>query len=123
MSDSSLRFSLQDLLDIESLSEVSLSPNGEWVAFVLGKSNKPDKDTPFQKAIHIINVNTRRTHLIPGTDSGTNNQPCWSPDSSTLAFISNRDGASNLYLADADGGNVRRLTNHPALDSYPAWQP
>ena len=24
---------------------------------------------------------------------------------------------------DADGGNVRRLTNHPRMDYWPAWSP
>ena len=24
---------------------------------------------------------------------------------------------------NADGSNVRRLTNHPALDCWPAWSP
>lgn len=125
MSISSSSFSLPDLLDFESLSEVALSPNGKWVAFVRGKSNKPDKDTPFQKAIHLIDIDTRQTQLIPGTDSGTNDQPCWSPDGSRLAFVSNRDNAdeSQLYLYDLTSEKSQRLTDLRGKVDTPKWLP
>ena len=49
--------------------------------------------------------------------------PAWSPDATQLAFTSNRDGNPELYIADADGSNVRRLTNHPGIDTTPTWSP
>ena len=49
--------------------------------------------------------------------------PAWSPDGSQLAFTSNRDGNSELYLMNADGKNLRRLTNHPGIDTSPTWSP
>jgi TolB protein len=30
---------------------------------------------------------------------------------------------SEVFIADADGSNVRNLTNHPAFDGWPAWSP
>ena len=48
-----------------------------------------------------------------GTDRNHNFLPAWSPDGSQLAFVSNRDGNSEIYVVNADGSNVRRLTNHP----------
>lgn len=33
------------------------------------------------------------------------------------------DGQSDLFLLDADGHEVERLTDHPADDSWPAWSP
>jgi Tol biopolymer transport system component len=50
-------------------------------------------------------------------------KPVWSPDGRKLAFMSNRDGNFELYVANADGGNVHRLTNNPANDFNPAWSP
>jgi dipeptidyl aminopeptidase/acylaminoacyl peptidase len=125
MSNSSLSFPLHNLLDIEGLSEVQLSPNGEWVAFVRGKSNKPDKDTPFQKAIHLINVNTSYTQLIPGTTSSTNDQPCWSSDSSKLAFVSNKEDAdeAQLYIYELDSEKPRQLTDLRGKVDTPKWLP
>ncbi len=49
--------------------------------------------------------------------------PMWSPDGSKVAFTSNRDGAYNLYVMDADGKNVRQLTfeKDPAVCYMPSW--
>jgi TolB protein len=52
--------------------------------------------------------------------------PSWSPDGQSLAFSSSRDGgdrASNfeIYVVDADGADLRRLTNHPAFDANSSW--
>jgi len=46
------------------------------------------------------------------------------PDQSwELAFSTERDGNREIYLMNANGGNVRRLTDNPALDDFPAWSP
>src|SRR5262245_42386469 len=47
--------------------------------------------------------------------------PCWSPDGKRIAFISDRDGPPNLYVMDADGTNVRRLTKTRAVCYMPSW--
>src|SRR5262245_17758581 len=38
-----------------------------------------------------------------------------------IAFGSNRDGNEDIYSMNADGSRVTRLTNNPAVDSYPSW--
>ncbi|NDJ60963.1 MAG: hypothetical protein GYB67_07550, partial [Chloroflexi bacterium] len=45
----------------------------------------------------------------------------WSPDGTQLAFESRRDGNFEIYVMNADGSNVRRLTDHPEPDWSPAW--
>ena len=40
-----------------------------------------------------------------------------------IAFVSDRDGNYDIYVMDADGRNLRRLTNHPDIDSLPSWSP
>jgi TolB protein len=47
----------------------------------------------------------------------------WSPDGSRIAFTSNRDGNAELYVMNKDGSALRRLTNHPAVDTTPTWSP
>ena len=40
-----------------------------------------------------------------------------------IAFVSERDGNTEIYLMSADGSNARNLTRHPAADYSPAWSP
>ena len=40
-----------------------------------------------------------------------------------IIFQSNRDGNDDIYVMDADGSNVKRLTDHPSRDYEPAWSP
>lgn len=47
--------------------------------------------------------------------------PSWSPDGSRLAFVSNRSGDEEIYVARADGTGVTRLTRLPGADLSPAW--
>ncbi|MSO45384.1 MAG: hypothetical protein EXQ59_01260 [Acidobacteria bacterium] len=61
--------------------------------------------------------------LTKGPGDGENWLPAWSPDGTRVAFTSTRDGNSEIYVANRDGSNVRRLTNHPSIDSTPTWAP
>jgi Tol biopolymer transport system component len=40
-----------------------------------------------------------------------------------IAFVSNRDGNQEIYVMNADGSGVTRLTNHSAEDNSPVWSP
>jgi Tol biopolymer transport system component len=40
-----------------------------------------------------------------------------------IAFVSDRDGTPKIYVMNADGSGVVRLTNSPHADSRPAWSP
>lgn len=46
-----------------------------------------------------------------------------SPDGSTVAFASDRDGDSEIFVAGTDGSGVRALTQNDVRDSYPDWSP
>ena len=49
--------------------------------------------------------------------------PAWSRDDRKIAFVSYRDGNSEIYIMNADGSGQTRITNHPARDSDPSWSP
>ncbi len=49
--------------------------------------------------------------------------PTWSPDGSQMAFVSNRSGNPHIYVMNADGTGVRRLTYAGIYNSTPDWGP
>ena len=56
-------------------------------------------------------------------------QPVFSPDGKTIAFLSDRTGVENLWLANADGTNPRAVSkdektnDRPQIMASPAWTP
>jgi Tol biopolymer transport system component len=60
--------------------------------------------------------------LISSTHTDYNAQ--YSPDGRQIVFHSTRSGDSEIWLADANGGNLKRLTNFKApITGAPRWSP
>jgi len=49
--------------------------------------------------------------------------PAWSSDGTHLAFSSSRTGDPEIYISDASGGNIKRLTAFRGPDVSPTWNP
>ena len=47
----------------------------------------------------------------------------WSPDGRKLAFHTEVNGNVDIYVMNADGRNLKQLTEAPAEDSWPQWHP
>lgn len=54
---------------------------------------------------------------------GSNISPASSPGGNKVAMILSKDGVVDLYVADADGSDVKRLTKTREDDSSPCWSP
>ena len=57
------------------------------------------------------------------TTTGRDNTPRWSPDGKRIAFISSRDGESQIYSIAVEGGDATRLTNAPSGVDNLYWAP
>ena len=69
-----------------------------------------------------LGLGDRLLSLIRSTPTPLDVQtPAWSPDGRKLAFVSRRDGNSEIYVINADGSGQENLTQHPARDSHPSW--
>ena len=60
--------------------------------------------------------NTPTTTPIPPTRTPTVNAP-----TGRIAFTSERDGNSEIYVMNVDGSAPQRISNHPNSDWYPSW--
>jgi Tol biopolymer transport system component len=103
----------------------SFSPDGSKVVFGRCKRFVGDGDTC---AIHTINVDgSGLTALLPFRFDETQRSPMYSPDGKTIAFIKSPDSHAGFqgvtYVMNADGTNVRRITDPAPCLIRPDWSP
>src|SRR5690606_10140164 len=55
--------------------------------------------------------------------SGIDTAPTFSPDGRQIAFESDRGGTQQLYVMNADGSNVQRITFGQGRYANPVWSP
>jgi formylglycine-generating enzyme required for sulfatase activity len=109
-------FSLSDSREIASIpgEQADWSPNSRQLVYRSGRDNK--------QGIWISNRDDSNPYTI--TNEGNDSFPRWSFDGSEIVF--HRDSGGNnvdIYVMNADGSHVRRLTNSPGIDTLPAWTP
>lgn len=94
------------------------SPDGAWVAW-----NTSD-GAEFGFDLGLVHPDgTGRTVVKPGVFV---EYPAWSPDGGRIAFMSQvaEEGSQyDIFVMDADGSDVRRLTTEPSDDGWPTWSP
>ncbi len=110
----------EDLLACRRLSEPVPSPDGKWVAYVVGvadrEANRVDTD------IWVVpsgGGEPRQMTRSPRHDR----HPTWSPDSRWLAFESGRDGSTQIYTLSLEGGEARQITRLSTEAGQPVWSP
>ena len=91
----------------------SWSPDAHSIAHGSNQDGDPD--------IYVRDVRTNVERQLTFHDS-RDIWPAWSPNGKWIAFISERDGEMDIYRMDADGANVKRLTNRGGC-KRPAWSP
>lgn len=71
----------------------------------------------------MIDVASRAVRRLGAAGTWDDEEPQWSPDGTRIAFSSTRGGGGNfdIYVMEADGTGVTRLTDHAAPDQDPAW--
>jgi len=75
-------------------------------------------------SIRMYSLDLNRMVAFPaGTAGGSNFSPAWSADGAKLAFSSARSGDPEIWVADANGGNLRRVTSFRGPDLAPTWNP
>ena len=89
------------------------SPDGSTIAFASDRG----PDTDFDRLeignmrICTLDLATGRVSVLPGMDVGKNVSPQWGPDGRDIAFVSDRDGVSNIFLYSLDDTRIYQITD------------
>lgn len=72
--------------------------------------------------IDVTNLSSLPTIGINITNNSAHDTDAsWSPDGKQIVFTSDRNGNSEIYVMDADGNNIRKITNSPENENRPRW--
>ena len=69
-----------------------------------------------------MDLRTRRVSRLTN-DPAIDTSPCYSPDGSQIVFNSDRGGSQQLYVMNADGGDVQRISFGEGRYGTPVWSP
>ena len=117
-------FTFDDMMKLKRVGEPEVSPNGKWVIFsVVDVDLDANTKTP-----HVWIVPTaggQEREIIGEQDA---DRPRWAPDGKRFAFVSSKDGSSQVWIADFDdaAGNVTgagKLTSIPTEAGGELWSP
>jgi dipeptidyl aminopeptidase/acylaminoacyl peptidase len=117
-------FTFEDMMKLKRVGEPEVSPDGKWVIFsVVDVSLEKNTKTP-----HIWIVPTaggKEREIVADQDA---DRPRWAPDGKRFAFISTKQGGSQVWMADFDGtsgtvGHVFPLTMIATEASGELWSP
>jgi serine/threonine protein kinase len=95
--------------------EAAWSPDGNLIAYV--------RTDGVEKRIYLIVTTTRGDKITKLTDSRKDSAPAWSPDSQWIAFTTERDGNSEIYIMNSQGQLQTNVTKRAGRDLEPAWRP
>jgi dipeptidyl aminopeptidase/acylaminoacyl peptidase len=114
-----LPMSFDELIKLHRISAPGLSPDAKWVVYGI---STPDLEAN-RNVSNIWVVSTSGGDPIQLTQSGKDSAPSWSPDGKNLAFVSARDGNSQVYLISMEGGEARKLTTLSTGADLFKWSP
>jgi len=109
-----------DVFRVQVASDPQISPDGKRIVYV--RTSADISSDRRVSNLWIVNFDgTDHRPLTTGTYGDSS--PRWSPDGTRLAFVSDRDGKSQLYVRWMDSGQIAKLTD---LENSPAgisWSP
>ena len=99
--------SFEDVLSLESVGGVAISPDGSQVAYTVRTTDWDENgyDTEIWLA------GDGEPFQLTRTADGSSTSPEWSPDGRWLAFTADRGNGRQVYLIDARGGEAFALTS------------
>jgi dipeptidyl aminopeptidase/acylaminoacyl peptidase len=117
-------FTFEDMMKLKRVGEPEVSPDGKWVIFsVVDVSLEANTKTP-----HVWIVPTaggQEREIIVDQDA---DRPRWAPDGKRFAFISTKEGGSQIWVADFDGADgsvtgTHKLTSIATEAGGELWSP
>jgi Tol biopolymer transport system component len=88
-----------------------------------GEPNAPGRVVP--ASVYVVNADGSGSRILTNRPLAFDAHPAWSPDGARIAFESTVEGKRAIWVMQADGQGLRRLTEltGAAVETAPAWSP
>lgn len=110
---------LEDLFRMRAVGKVAIAPDGRRIVFELKRFDSAENRNFTQ--LMIVDVENGETRSLTNEAQRSDTRPQWSPDGSRLAFLSDREKASCLFVMPMTGGEPRRISDRDGNVSDFAW--
>ena len=111
---------IDDFLRIGIVGDPQVSPNGSMVAYAIATPSLKDNRTVSRlRLVDLLAGTSRELTSRPGSDQS----PRWAKDGRTLAFLSNRNGTSQVWRIRIDGGEPSPITSIATGVNEYWWSP
>jgi dipeptidyl aminopeptidase/acylaminoacyl peptidase len=116
-------FGFDDMARLGRLGDFDVSRDGKWVVYAVGRADV--EENKVTSALWLMPVDRTSNGAPRKLTAGVkkDREPRFSPDGKRLAFISDRDGAPQVYLLDLAGGEPQKLTSFVEGFGGPIWSP
>ncbi len=109
-------FTAKDMHSLKRIADPQISPDGMWVLYQqtsidLGKSRNTD--------LFLVSATGGGAPRAITSNPKTDAQGRFSKDGARIAFLSTRDGASQVYVLDLNGGEARQVTPVAGRQQFP----
>jgi TolB protein len=98
--------------------EQRYSPDHRYYLFVRDAAKLAKSDD-----IWVTNADGTKPRNLTPNSWQWDKHPSWSPDSRRIVFWSNREGHKQIHVMEADGQNVRNISNTEWEEYDPIWIP
>lgn len=115
----------------DGIAEADRKSDVRHYSHIIYKFNDTGWDDGKRQHLWVVNAQDREINQITDGQDWNDTDPQWAPDSTRIAFVSDRTGKAydtirnntDVWVVPATGGSLTKISDHDFADESPRWSP